>query len=159
MLEQNETTTKKIFMVIAIFMMAIGYLFFSVVARRLWDEQIGIGGYNRPYCGTLDESGLTLLGEIDGCDVYKYNMDELAYITYKGDHRPMEQVLEDYKENKKEDIFPINGETDIEIIDGRPVRVNRYEALVTLDLGGAMIFTHCTQDIEKAYRELNEKYN
>ena len=53
----------------------------------------------------------------------------------------------------------MNGETDVEIIDGHPVRVNRYEALVTLDLGGAMIFTHCTQDIEKAYRELDSKYN
>ena len=159
MLEQNETTSKKILMVIVIFMMAIGYLFFSVVARRFWGEQFASREYNRPYCGTLDESGLTLLGEIDGCDVYKYNMEELAYITYNGDHRSMEQVLEDYKKNKKEDIFPINGETDIEIIDGHPVRVNRYEALVTLDLGGAMIFTHCTQDIEKAYRELDSKYN
>ena len=30
MLEQNETTSKKILMFILIFMMAIGYLFFSV---------------------------------------------------------------------------------------------------------------------------------
>ena len=160
MLEQNETTSKKILMFILIFMMAIGYLLFSVFLRDYWTEML-LGGaeYDRPYCGTLDESGLTLLGEIDGCDVYKYNMEELAYITYNGDHRSMEQVLEDYKKNKKEDIFPINGETDVEIIDGHPVRVNRYEALVTLDLGGAMIFTHCTQDIEKAYRELDSKYN
>ena len=60
MLEQNETTSKKILMFILIFMMAIGYLFFSVFLRDYWTEML-IGGaeYDRPYCGTLDESGLS----------------------------------------------------------------------------------------------------
>ncbi|MCR5755474.1 MAG: LytTR family transcriptional regulator [Acetatifactor sp.] len=63
--------------------------------------------YHQPFCGQLDETGLTLLGE-----------------------------------------------TQVEIIAGHPIRVNRYEALVTLDLGGAMIFMHYTQDLEEAYRDL-----
>ncbi|MCR4997189.1 MAG: hypothetical protein K6A61_07800 [Butyrivibrio sp.] len=159
MLEENTTKTGKAFMVIAIFGVALCYLFFSVAIRRIWDSQYRNGIYNQPFCGDLDESGLTLLGEIDGCDVYMYNMNDLSYITYKGNRKPMEQVLEEQKENRKEDIFPIDGENEIEIIDGRPVRVNRYEALVTVDLGGALIFTHCTQNIEDAYRELEGKYN
>lgn len=160
MLEEEGTSkTGKAIMVIAIFGVAICYLFFSVAVRRVWDSQYKNGIYHQPFCGDIDESGLTLLGEIDGCDVYKYNMDDLSYVTYMGDRKPMEQVLEDFKENKKEDIFPIDGETEVEIIDGHPVRVNRYEALVTLDLGGALIFTHYSQDIEKAYRELDKKYD
>ena len=159
MLEEGASRIKKAIMVIGIFLIAICYLFFSVAIKKVWDAQYRNGIYHQPFCGKIDESGLTLLGEIDGCDVYMYNMDDLSYVTYKGNRKPMEQVLEEYKENRKEDIFPIDGETEIEIIDGRPVRVNRYEALVTIDLGGALIFTHCTQDIEEAYRELGGKYN
>lgn len=160
MLEEECTSkTGKAIMVIAIFGVAICYLLFSVAVRRAWDSQYRNGIYHQPSCGDIDESGLTLLGEIDGCDVYKYNMDNLSYVTYMGDRKPMEQILEDFKENKKEDIFPIDGETEVEIIDGHPVRVNRYEALVTLDLGGALIFTHYSQDIKKAYRELDKKYD
>jgi len=146
---------KKEIVIITVSILAIScfvYIFF-----KLWNAQYRHGLYHQPFCGQLDASGLTLLGEIDSCGIYMYNMEDLTYVTWRGNRVAMEKILEEFH-GSKEDIFPIDGETQVEIIAGHPIRVNRYEALVTLDLGGAMIFMHYTQDLEEAYRDLLQKY-
>ena len=128
-----------------------------IVLTIAWNTQYRHGLSHQPFCGEIDESGLTLLGKIDGCDIYMYNMKELSFVTWRGNRKSMLDVLEGFT-GSKEDIFPVDGETKFEIISGHPTRVNRYEALVSLDFGGAIVFMHYTQDLNKVYQELKESY-
>lgn len=155
MMGNRYIKNKKTIAIIIIVILVISC--FSIIFLKLWSAQYRHGIYHQPFCGQLNESGLTLLGEVDSCNVYMYNMEDLTYVTWRGNRETMEKILEKFR-GSKGDIFPIDGETRIEIVDGHPIRVNRYEALVTLDLGGAMIFMHYTQDLAEAYRALLKEY-
>ena len=126
MLEESASGIKKAIMVIGIFLIAICYLFFSVAIKKVWDAQYRNGIYHQPFCGKIDESGLTLLGEIDGCDVYMYNMDDLSYVTYKGNRKPMEHLRHDidmamygFDTAKYKNIFAANYKLAVDTSNGK----------------------------------------
>ena len=99
--------------------------------------------------GAVDDSGLIYQGTTDYCDIYSYNCESLTYGTFSGKRIPMSDALQN-EWACRERIFPIDGVTSKETINGIPVRINKYEALVTVDLGGAMIFMHYSQNPEDA---------
>ena len=107
------------------------------------------GIYHQPFLGAVDDSGLIYQGTTDYCDIYSYNCESLTYGTFSGKRISMSDVLQN-EWACRERIFPIDGVTSKETINGIPVRINKYEALVTVDLGGAMIFMHYSQNPEDA---------
>ncbi len=123
--------------------------------RNAWSAQYKNGIYHQPFLGAVDDSGLIYQGTTDYCDIYSYNCESITYGTFTGERMQMRDVLQ--KEwASRERIFPIDGVTSKETINGIPVRVNKYEALVTIDMGGAMIFMHYTQDPQEAVKKLLE---
>lgn len=141
---------------VIIFLIVILTCFLGITAcRNAWDSQYKNGVYHQPFLGAVDDSGLIYQGTIDYCDIYSYNCESITYGTFTGKRTSMSDVLQ--KEwASRERIFPIDGVTSKETIKGIPVRVNKYEALVTIDMGGAMIFLHYTQDAQEAVEKLLE---
>ena len=140
-----------LFFLIVIITCSIGI----TACRNAWNSQYKNGIYHQPFLGAVDDSGLTYQGTTEWCDIYSYNCESLTYGTFKGDRIPMREVLQE-EWASRERIFPIDGVTSKEIINGIPVRINKYEALVTIDMGGAMIFMHYTQDAKEAVEKLLE---
>ena len=97
------------------------------------------------YIGAQVENGLVKIGEVDACEIYTYNMEEITYGNWMGSRTSMEEVLSKSWASK-ETIFPMDGETEIVKIEGYPVRINTYEGLRTLDIGGAIIFMSISED-------------
>ncbi len=144
------------------FVAAIVLIIFSTAIIKFtnyaWTSQYRHGIYHQPFAGYLDESGLTKLGSVDNCDIYMYNMDSLTYQNWKAERVDMRDVLNESWASK-ESIFPKDGETKMELINNYPIRVNHYEALITLDTGGAIIFMHYTDSPSEALEALVEKHS
>lgn len=146
---------KQIIKMIIFILILIGGIFLIYCAIYAWRSQYRHGLYREPYVGAPVENGLVKIGEVDACEIYTYNMGEITYGNWMGSRTSMEEVLSKSWASK-ETIFPMDGETEVVEIEGYPVRINTYEGLRTMDIGGAIIFMSISEDEQVVYDAFNK---
>ncbi len=142
----------KVFVCVVAIIASMFVIYFVIYA---WRSQYRHGLYREPYVGAPVENGLVKIGEVDACEIYTYNMDEITYGNWMGSRTSMEEVLSKSWASK-EIIFPMDGETEVVEIEGYPVRINTYEGLRTMDIGGAIIFMSISEDEQVVFDAFNK---